>query len=63
MIVFDPFPSPMVDSAGTRMLGAARAAVRDVLRAEKLREHVGPIDRRVSVADVVDECQRSTRSA
>jgi hypothetical protein len=69
----------MVDSAGTRMLGAlkgalkeagatlrlgaARAAVRDVLRAEKPREHVGPIDRRVSVADVVDERQRSTRSA
>jgi len=37
--------------------------VRDILRAEGLEEHVGPIDRRVSVADVVDEVQRSTRGA
>jgi high affinity sulfate transporter 1 len=79
VIVFDLSSSPMVDLAGARMLHAmqaalmeagttlrlvdARAAVRDILRAEKLEEHVGSIDRRVSVADVVDEFQRSTRSA
>ncbi len=74
LVVFDLSSSPMVDLAGARMLDAmqaalkeagatlrlvdARAAVRDILRAEKLEEHVGPIDRRVSVADVVDEFQR-----
>jgi sulfate permease, SulP family len=79
VVVFDLSSSPMVDLAGARMLDAmqaalkeagatlrlveARAAVRDILRAEKLEDHVGPIDRRVSVADVVDEFQRSTRSA
>ena len=79
VVVLDLSSSPMVDLAGARMLDAmqaalkeagatlrlveARAAVRDILRAEKLEEHVGPIDRRVSVADVVDEFQRSTRSA
>ena len=79
VVVFDLSSSPMVDLAGARMLDAmqaalkeagatlrlvdARAAVRDILRAEGLEEHVGPIDRRVSVADVVDEFQRSTRSA
>ncbi len=79
VVVLDLSSSPMVDLAGVRMLDAmqsaltetgaklrlveARAAVRDILRAEKLEEHVGPIDRRVSVADVVDEFQRSTRSA
>jgi high affinity sulfate transporter 1 len=77
VVVFDLSSSPMVDLAGARMLDAmqaelretgatlrlvdARAAVRDILRAEGLEEHVGPIDRRVSVADVVDEFQRSTR--
>jgi SulP family sulfate permease len=79
MVVFDLSSSPMVDLAGARMLDAmqaalkeagatlrlvdARAAVRDILRAENLEQHVGPIDRRISVADVVDEFQRSTRSA
>jgi MFS superfamily sulfate permease-like transporter len=79
VVVFDLSSSPMVDLAGARMLDAmqaelretgatlrlvdARAAVRDILRAEGLEEHVGPIDRRVSVADVVDEVQRSTRGA
>jgi MFS superfamily sulfate permease-like transporter len=78
VVVFDLASSPMVDLAGARMLGAlqgelkeqgaalrlvdARAAVRDILRAEKLDEHVGPIDRRVSVADVVDEYRTSVRS-
>jgi len=79
VVVFDLSSSPMVDLAGARMLDAmqaalreagatlrlvdARASVRDLLRAEKLDEHVGPIDRKLSVADVVDEFQRSTGSA
>ena len=79
LVVFDLSSSPMVDLAGARMLDAmqsalkekgatlrlvdARAAVRDILRAENLEEHVGPIDRRVSVADVIDEFKRSTRIA
>jgi SulP family sulfate permease len=78
VVVFDLSSSPMVDLAGARMLAtlqaalheagvplrlvAARAAVRDILRAEGLEERVGPIDRRVSVADVVDELQGSTRT-
>jgi SulP family sulfate permease len=78
LVVFDLSSSPMVDLAGARMLAtlqaalheagvplrlvAARAAVRDILRAEGLEERVGPIDRRVSVADVVDELQGSTRT-
>ena len=73
VVVFDLSSSPVVDLAGARMLEAmqgalkesgttlrlveARAAVRDLLRAEKLEERIGPIDRRVSVADVVDELQ------
>ena len=79
VVVFDLSSSPTVDLAGARMLDAmqgalkeagaslrlveARAVVRDILRAEKLEEQVGPIDRRVSVADVLDELQRTTRSA
>jgi len=70
LVLFDLSSSPMVDLAGARMLktmqaalkesGAvlrlveARAAVRDILRAEGLEAHVGPIDRRVTVADAVD---------
>jgi len=70
LVLFDLSSSPMVDLAGARMLKAmqaalketgatlrlveARAAVRDILRAEGLEEHVGPIDRRVTVADAVD---------
>ncbi len=73
LIVFDLSSSPMVDLAGAHMLDAmqtelhdagtslrivgARASVRDILRAEKLGDHVGPIDRRLSVADVVAEFQ------
>jgi anti-anti-sigma regulatory factor len=69
----------MVDLAGARMLGAleaslhehgvplrlvgARATVRDILRAEGLEERVGHIDRRVSLADVIDEFQCSPRTA
>jgi len=75
LVVFDLSSSPTVDLAGARMLAAlqaalqeagvrlrlvgARAAVRDILRAEGLEERVGHIDRRVSVADVVDEFQGS----
>jgi SulP family sulfate permease len=70
LVVFDLSASPMVDLAGARMLetmqaalkesGAtlrlveARAAVRDILRAQGLEERVGPIDRKVTVADAVD---------
>jgi sulfate permease, SulP family len=70
LVLFDLSSSPMVDLAGARMLKTmqaalkesgtalrlveARAAVRDILRAEGLEGHVGPIDRRVTVADVVD---------
>jgi hypothetical protein len=36
--------------------------VRDLLRAERLEERVGPIDRRVTVADVVEEFQRAGSS-
>ncbi|HET8733116.1 MAG TPA: SulP family inorganic anion transporter [Anaeromyxobacteraceae bacterium] len=73
LVVFDLSSSPMVDLAGARMLDAmqaelrdggtslrlvgARASARDILRAEKLGDHVGPIDRRLSVADVVGEFQ------
>ena len=50
-------------TAGTsvRLVGA-RASVRDLLRAERLEERVGAIDRRVTVADVVDEHQRAAAS-
>jgi SulP family sulfate permease len=70
LVVFDLSASPMVDLAGARMLetmhaalkesGAtlrlveARAAVRDILRAQGLERRVGPIDRKVTVADAVD---------
>ena len=76
LVLIDLSSSPMVDLAGTRMLAGlqqeleesgiplrlvgARAAVRDILRAEKLEERVGAIDRRVTVADVIDEFQRGT---
>jgi len=79
LVVFDLSSSPMVDLAGARMLATmqaalreagvplrlvgARATVRDILRAEGLEEHVGTIDRRVSLADVIEEFQGSTRKA
>jgi high affinity sulfate transporter 1 len=78
VVVFDLSSSPLVDLAGARMLGAmqaalreegatlrvvaARASVRDLLRAEELEEQLGPIEPGISVADVVDEVQRSIRS-
>ncbi len=76
LVIFDLSSSPVVDLAGAHMLTtlqaalqeagvalrlvAARATVRDLLRAEGLEELVGHIDRRVSVADVVDELQGGT---
>jgi len=79
LVVFDLSSSPMVDLAGARMLATmqaslreagvplrlvgARATVRDILRAEGLEEGVGHIDRRVSLADIIEEFQGSTRKA
>jgi len=73
LVVCDLSTSPVVDLAGARMLGtlhdalkamgirlrlvAARASVRDILRAEALEERVGYFGRRISVADVVEEFQ------
>ncbi len=77
LVVFDLSSSPMVDLAGARMLATMQAAlqeagvplrlvtahatVRDILRAEGLEEQVGRIDRRVSLADVIEEFQGSAR--
>lgn len=71
LVVCDLSTSPLVDLAGARMLlklqaeleeagvslrlVAARAAVRDLLRAEGVAERVGYFGRRVAVADVIDE--------
>jgi hypothetical protein len=50
-----------LQAAGIRLrLVAAHAAVRDILRAEGLEELVGYFDRKISVADVIDEFQRKT---
>jgi high affinity sulfate transporter 1 len=78
LVVWDLSSSPQVDLAGARMLASlqatlqeaevplrlvgARAPVRDILRAEGLEERVGHVDRRTSVADVVDEFQGSPRT-
>jgi MFS superfamily sulfate permease-like transporter len=79
MVVLDLSSSPGVDLAGARMIGAlqeelareevplrvveARAGVRDILRASGLEGRVGHIDRRVTVADVVDEMRRGAQDA
>jgi SulP family sulfate permease len=76
LVVLDLSSSPTVDVAGARMLQGlheqlgssgtavrvvgARAGVRDLLRAEHLDDRVGHIDRRASVADVVEEFQQGT---
>jgi len=76
LVVCDLSTSPAVDLAGVRMLAnlheelgaagirlrlvAAHAAVRDILRAEKLEESIGYFGRRISVADVIDEFQGKT---
>ncbi|HUM13688.1 MAG TPA: SulP family inorganic anion transporter [Myxococcaceae bacterium] len=78
LVLIDLSSSPTVDLAGARMLAnlhqelrdagiplrlvGARAGVRDILRAEGLEERVGAIDRRLTLADVLDEFQRSTPS-
>ena len=75
LVVCDLSTSPYVDTAGARMLSAlhrdlaslgiqfrlveAHAAVRDILRAEGLDEQVGPIDRRTSVDDVIQNWQQA----
>jgi SulP family sulfate permease len=74
LVVCDLSTSPYVDLAGARMLtrlstelaarGAAvrlaegHATVRDILRAEGLDGKVGPISRRISVADAIEDFQR-----
>ena len=71
LVVCDLSTSPLVDLAGARMLltlqaalqaagvslrlVSARAAVRDLLRAEGIEERVGYFGRRISVADVIEE--------
>lgn len=73
VVVCDLSSSPMVDLAGARMLAVlqeklaaegiafrlaeAHASVRDILRAEGLEQRVGPIDRRISLNDVVGQIQ------
>jgi sulfate permease, SulP family len=69
LVVADLSTSPLVDLAGAHMLAGlhaelakhgiafsvveARASVRDMLRGEGVEEKVGPIDRRISLADVI----------
>jgi len=75
-VVIDLSSSPAVDLAGARLLSAlqeelaqagialrvveALAAVRDILRAAGLEGRVGHIDRKVTVADVVDGIRTGT---
>jgi MFS superfamily sulfate permease-like transporter len=70
LVVCDLSTSPYVDLAGARMLqrlcaelekrgmvlrlAEAHASVRDILRAEGLEAHAGPISRRVSVAEAIE---------
>ncbi|HEY2019960.1 sodium-independent anion transporter, partial [Paraburkholderia sp.] len=70
LVICDLSASPVVDLAGARMLAALHAAlrpsgtalklvgahadVRDMLRAAGLEDHVGPIGRLASVADLID---------
>jgi sulfate permease, SulP family len=70
LAVCDLSTSPYVDVAGARMLAGlhadlaaegiqfrlveAHAAVRDILRAEGLEDHLGPISRRLSVDDIIE---------
>jgi MFS superfamily sulfate permease-like transporter len=74
LLLLDLSSSPAMDVAGARMVAGleeelrgsaitvrlvgARASVRDILRAEGLEEHLGQIDRRLTVEDVVEEFQR-----
>lgn len=53
-----------LQAAGIRLrLVSARAAVRDILRAEGLEERIGYFGRRITVADVVNEFQGRTTLA
>ena len=79
LVVCDLSTSPLVDLAGARMLltlqaalqaagvslrlVSARAAVRDLLRAEGIEERVGYFGRRISVADVIEEFLAGTDPA
>ena len=76
LVVCDLSTSPYVDIAGARMLAGlhtdlaaagiqfqlveARAAVRDMLRAEGLEERQGQINRRMSVDDVIETFRNQT---
>ena len=76
LVVCDLSTSPYVDIAGARMLAGlhtdlaaagiqfqlveARAAVRDMLRAEGLEERLGQINRRMSVDDVIETFRNQT---
>jgi sulfate permease, SulP family len=71
LVVWDLSTSPVIDLPGTRMVEklhedlhaagirlrvvGAHGAVRDAFRVEGLEERFGSFDRRVSIADVVDE--------
>lgn len=79
LVIVDLSASPLIDLAATRMLKAlyvalrscgaalqvvaAHAQVRDMLRAEGLEELLGNLDRRRSVADLVDEFESTGRVA
>jgi SulP family sulfate permease len=76
LVVCDLSTSPYVDVAGAQMLAElhtdlaaagiqfqlveARAAVRDILRAEGLEERLGQINRRMSVDDVIETSRNQT---
>jgi len=76
LVVCDLSTSPMVDLAGARMLATlqtefqaagirlrlvgAHAAVRAILRAEKMDERVGDFGRRTLVSDVIEEFRGAT---
>jgi anti-anti-sigma regulatory factor len=75
IVICDLSTSPTVDMAGAHMLLAlqaelskrnigfqlveARSSVRDMLRIEGLEQKVGPTDHRVTLADAIDDFQRT----
>jgi MFS superfamily sulfate permease-like transporter len=78
LVVCDLSTSPYVDLAGANMLlklqselrqrgirlgiAEARAAVRDLLRAEGLEEKIGPVSRFTSVADLIENFQQNNKT-
>ena len=76
LVVCDLSTSSYVDVAGARMLAGlhrdlaaigvqfrlveARAAVRDILRAEGIEERLGEISRRISVDDIIESLRHHT---